>query len=130
MNTYTLFPPVHRLEGSYAVSTKISSRRQKPPLNPDRRKDFTRLEQLPNIGPRMAKILRRLRVTRPQDLRGRDAYQMYGELCQLDGTRYDPCVLDVFLSVIEFMHGKPSRPWWKFTAERKRQMDTCAGRMQ
>jgi hypothetical protein len=29
-------------------------------------------------------------------------------------------VLDVFLSAVRFMEGAPARPWWHYTAERKR----------
>lgn len=83
---------------------------------------LTRLEQLPNVGPKITRILRRLGINAPQDLRGRDAYQMYQDLCRRDGTRIDLCVLDVFISAVKFMNGEPARPWWKFTAERKRRL--------
>jgi hypothetical protein len=29
-------------------------------------------------------------------------------------------VLDVFISAVRFMEGAPARPWWRYTAERKR----------
>ncbi len=99
---------------------------QKSHLSTDNRDALTRLEQLPNVGPKIARILRRLGVKVPQDLRGRDAYQMYEDLCRLSGTRHDPCVLDVFISAVEFIEGGPAKPWWKFTAQRKRRLESCA----
>jgi hypothetical protein len=93
--------------------------------NSGERDAFTRLEQLPNVGPKIGITLRRLGVNVPQDLQGRDAYQMYQELCRLSGTRHDPCVLDVFISAVNFMNGGPAKPWWKFTPQRKRRLMTC-----
>lgn len=81
---------------------------------------LARLEDLPNVGPAVAGDLRRLGFTEPAGLAGQDAYVMYGRLCVLTGTRHDPCLIDVFLSVVRFMAGEPPRPWWDYTAERKR----------
>ncbi|MFZ2235243.1 MAG: helix-hairpin-helix domain-containing protein [Dokdonella sp.] len=44
---------------------------------------------------------------------------MYGALCVISGTRHDPCVLDVFMSITRFVNGAPPLPWWSYTAERK-----------
>ncbi len=32
----------------------------------------------------------------------------------------DPCVIDVFLSLVSFAKGGPAKPWWDFTAERQK----------
>jgi Pathogenicity locus len=79
------------------------------------------LEQLPNVGPAMAGDLRALGIQRPADLAGRDAYQLYRALERLSGKRQDPCVLDTFLAIVDFMNGAAPRPWWDYTADRKRQ---------
>ena len=84
----------------------------------------TELEQLVNVGPAIAQKLRRLGVTRPLDLYGRDPYEMYDEICRLEGSRLDPCLLDVFISVVEFINGGRPKPWWEFTSERKRRLET------
>jgi hypothetical protein len=42
------------------------------------------------------------------------------ELCRVTGERQDPCVLDVFIAAVRFLAGEPARPWWAYTAERKR----------
>lgn len=75
-----------------------------------------RLTDLPNIGPASAADLLRLGIRTPADLAGRDPYA----LCALDGTRHDPCVIDVLIAAIRFMEGDAARPWWVYTAERKR----------
>ena len=80
------------------------------------------LTDLPNIGPAMAADLRLLDIGTPADLIGRDPIQLYEQLCHQTGTRHDPCVLDVFMSVTDFMAGGEPRSWWIFTAERKRSM--------
>jgi hypothetical protein len=77
------------------------------------------LEQLPNIGPSLAADLRMIGIAQPQDLREADGFQLYQRLCQATGQRQDPCVLDTFLAITDFMRGAPARPWWGYTADRK-----------
>ena len=64
--------------------------RRKPSPQPpsgDDRAALTDLEQLPNVGPAVAARLRRLAIDRPQDLIGRDPYEMFDELCRVTGRR-------------------------------------------
>jgi hypothetical protein len=84
------------------------------------RTDVARLEDIPNVGPAVAADLRRLGITSPEALPGRDPYALYDELCRLTGERHDPCLLDTFIAAVRYMEGGPKTPWWKFTAERKR----------
>jgi hypothetical protein len=79
-----------------------------------------RLTDLPNIGEAGAKDLRIIGIRVPDQLVGKSPFDMYEELCEKTGMRHDPCVLDVFMSVTSFMDGNEPRPWWDFTAERKR----------
>jgi hypothetical protein len=78
------------------------------------------LEDVPNVGPSIANDLRRLGIHQPNELAGQAPDDLYRALCQATRTRQDPCVLDVFISVVRFMEGAPPRPWWHYTAERKR----------
>ena len=78
-----------------------------------------RLEQLPNIGPSLAADLRLIGIDTPADLRDQEAFALYRRLCQAKGQRQDPCVLDTFLAVTDFMRGAVPRPWWAYTAQRK-----------
>ena len=80
---------------------------------------ISKLEQLPNVGKAAVADLHLLGITEPQQLKGRDPYQMYDELCALTKVRHDPCVYDVFISIVKFMAGEPPSPWWHYTAERK-----------
>ena len=87
--------------------------------NPER-STVTRLEALPNVGPAVARDLQKIGIHHPEKLIGMDPFQMYDELCAETGIRQDPCVLDVFMSVVHFMEGGEAVPWWSFTAERKK----------
>jgi len=78
-----------------------------------------RLQEIPNVGPRMAADLIKLGVTSLEDVAGRDPDEMYHELCAIDAKRHDPCVRDIFAAVVSHAEGDPARPWWEFTPERK-----------
>jgi hypothetical protein len=91
------------------------------------RTDVARLEDIPNVGISIAGDLRRLGITQPGDLPGRDPYALYDELCRITGQRHDPCVIDTFIAAVRYMEGGPKTTWWKFTAERKK---TLASREQ
>lgn len=88
----------------------------------------TTLQEIPNIGPSLAADLRRLGIDRPAQLAGQDPHQMYQRLCAITHERQDPCVLDVFISAVRFMEGAPAKPWWHYTAERKRRYGQLRGR--
>ena len=79
------------------------------------------LEQLPNIGPALAADLRLIGIERPSDLLNEDAFALYRRLCTATGQRQDPCVLDTFMAVTDFMRGAAAAPWWHYTARRKLQ---------
>lgn len=79
-------------------------------MSPDkvRRSKLNTLTDLPNVGKAVA-----------EDLAGQDAYEMYDRLCSLAATRHDPCMIDIFLSLVDFMQGNEPKPWWHFTEQRK-----------
>lgn len=77
------------------------------------------LTDLPNVGPATAADFRALGIVSPGELRGRDPYALYRELCRITGMRHDPCVADVFIAAVRFMEGEPPHPWWHYTARRK-----------
>ena len=84
------------------------------------------LEDLPNVGPSIAADLRRLGIATPLALQGRDPYMLYLDLCRATGMRQDPCVLDTFIAAVRFVEGAPAKPWWAYTAERRRVLKTTA----
>src|SRR4051812_4886748 len=77
------------------------------------------LRKLPNIGAAMAGMLTRVGVERVEDLVGRDPDELYWRLCEVDGRRHDPCVLDTLTAVVDFANGAPARPWWFYSRARK-----------
>ena len=81
---------------------------------------LTALEDLPNVGPAIAADFVRLGIRTPRELVGRDPYALYDELNRVTGACHDPCLLDTFIAAVRFMDGAPAKPWWKYTAERKR----------
>ena len=83
------------------------------------RTQYTRLEQLPNVGKATAGDFHLLGISSPQQLIGRDPYTLFDELCARTGNRHDPCCIDVFIAAVRFMEGAPSTPWWSYTPERK-----------
>ena len=85
----------------------------------EREQAVVRLQDTPNVGPKMAEILIKLGVTRLEDAAGRDPDEMYHELCAIDAKRHDPCVRDIFAAMVSHADGGPARPWWEFTPERK-----------
>ena len=85
-------------------------------------RQVARLEDIPNVGPAVAADLRQLGIATPAGLPGRDPYALYDELCRITGQWHDPCVLDTFIAAVRYMEGAPKRPWWEYTAERKRNM--------
>jgi hypothetical protein len=78
------------------------------------------LEELPNVGPAIAADLRAVGIQAPSQLRRRNPYALYARLNRVTGLRHDPCVLDTFIAVVRFVGGEPAKPWWAYTAERKR----------
>jgi len=106
------------------VSAKGRPERELLPLGGTARSakgaNLTVLEDLPNVGPAIAADFRRIGIRTPRALAGRDPYALYEALNRATGTRHDPCVLDTFIAVVRFMDGAPARPWWTYTAERKR----------
>ena len=90
-------------------------------MNPNKvvRKKVKVLTGLPNIGKKMAKDLLIIGIDSPFQLIGKSPYKMYEDLCKKTGSKYDPCVIDVFFSITHFMNGDPPKPWWEYTNERK-----------
>ena len=77
------------------------------------------LRTLPNVGPAIARMLQRAGIEHVDQLHGSDADDLYTRLCDVDGQRHDPCVLDTFTAVVDFANGAPARPWWYYSRLRK-----------
>ena len=86
--------------------------------SPDR-KTVSKLDKLPNIGPKISADLELIGINHPKQLIGKNPFKLHEKLCQLTNTKHDPCVIDVFMAVIDFMEGGEVKVWWEFTAKRK-----------
>jgi hypothetical protein len=82
---------------------------------------ITRFTDLPNVGPAAASDFELLGFREPRELIGADPRALYDALCVASGVRQDPCVLDVLMSVTDFLDGAEPQPWWNYTARRKQQ---------
>lgn len=78
------------------------------------------LTDLPNVGPSIAEDLRIVGIQVPLDLVGKSPFVLYNSLNELTGVRHDLCVLDVFMSVVDYMAGSDAQPWWAYTEARKK----------
>lgn len=77
------------------------------------------LRGLHNVGPATAEDLLLLGIRAVEDLAGADPDHLHATLCRLDGLRHDPCVRDVLASAIDQAEGKPARPWYAYSRERR-----------
>ena len=81
--------------------------------------EVKRFQDIPNVGPAMERDFRLLGLTKPQELKHKNAFKLYQQLCKKTGVRHDPCVLYTYIAVVNFMYGAPARPWFYYTKERK-----------
>ena len=90
-------------------------------MNPKKvvRQKVKKLTDLPNIGPSLADDLRLIDIDTPEQLKGKEALELYEMLCEKTGAKHDPCVLDVFMSITDFMNGGEAKVWWDYTQQRK-----------
>lgn len=86
--------------------------------------EVKRFNDIPNVGPAMTRDFKLLGMTNPKQLAKKDPYKLYKQLEKITGSRQDPCVLDTYMAVIDFMNGAPSKPWFAYTEERKQKYQT------
>jgi len=81
------------------------------------------LKDLRGIGKKMLEDFEMLGVRSVDDLKSRDAQDLYERMCKLTGTRQDPCVLDTYRCAIEQARNprlpKEQRDWWYWSRLRK-----------
>ena len=80
-------------------------------MNPERvvRSEVKTLTDLPNVGPAIAGQLATIGICTPAELRGREPLELFEALCARSGRRLDPCLLDVLLSIADFIDGGDPR---------------------
>jgi len=52
------------------------------------------------IGKALAGDLQLIGIDHPKKLIGKEPFELYEALCATSGKKHDPCVIDVFMSVI------------------------------
>ncbi len=84
-------------------------------------RDVQNFQDIPNVGPAMARDFNLLGLKKPDDLKKKNPLRLYQQMCKISGVRQDPCVLDTYIAVIDFMNGAPARPWYWYTKTRKKE---------
>ena len=83
----------------------------------------SRLEDIPNVGPACAGLLRVCGIQKPQELRDADPLFLYDKICQLTRKTHPFRLLDVLLSAVSFANGDAPRHWSSFSSQRKHLID-------
>lgn len=83
-------------------------------------KEVKKFQDIPNVGPRIERDFIMLGIKTPKSLSAKDPYKLYRKLEKITDSKQDPCVLDTFMAVVDFMNGAPPHPWFYYTKERKR----------
>lgn len=85
--------------------------------------EMRRLKDLSGIGPKMLKDFEKLGVKSVEQLSKRDGRRLYDQLCELTGTRQDPCVEDTFVCAVAQARDPrlpvEQRNWWYWSRVRK-----------
>jgi DNA transformation protein len=85
-----------------------------------------KLEDIPNIGKSIAIDLRGIGIDTPQQLLLQEPLALYLKLRGPMGKRHDPCVLYTFMAAKHFMQSGEKLPWWKFTEQGKKLLQSTS----
>jgi hypothetical protein len=78
------------------------------------------LRALANVGAATQADFAVLGIDTVAQLAKQEADELYGRLNEITGRRHDPCVWDTFAATIHQARTGEAKPWWHWTAERKR----------
>ncbi|MBN2125696.1 MAG: helix-hairpin-helix domain-containing protein [Deltaproteobacteria bacterium] len=82
------------------------------------------LQEIPGVGPSLARDLVDLGYRRIAQLRAADPERMYGRLCALRGAHVDRCVLYVFRCAVYYarntVHDPELLKWWNWKEKNPR----------
>ncbi|WP_352231830.1 helix-hairpin-helix domain-containing protein [Microtetraspora sp. NBRC 16547] len=94
-----------------------------PSSYPGHTRDDRPVRSLANVGPKVAARFQRIGISTVGELRGADPVELFERMQAVAGHPEDPCLLDTLISAVRQADGEPARPWWTYTAERKRLFD-------
>lgn len=77
-----------------------------------------RLQEIPNVGPAVARRLAELGFDGAASLRGQDPEELFARTQAARGGPEDPCLLDTYRAVVAFADTGDTRPWHAFSRER------------
>ncbi len=76
------------------------------------------LQEIPGVGPSIARDLLSLGIQSVRDLRHRNPERLYERLCDKVQMRVDPCVLYVFRCAVYYASHNKHKPellkWWNW----------------
>ena len=85
--------------------------------------DIRNLQDLDGIGPAFLKDLELLGIRNIDQLKKQDGRELYKRLCDLTGTRQDPCVEDTLVCAVAQARDPnlpaAQRKWWYWSRIRK-----------
>ena len=79
------------------------------------------LQRIPNVGSAISSKIVSLGIQSIEQLASSDAEKLYDRLCVMDGVQHDVCLLDVFVSAVEFAKTGSNEPWWEYSRKRKQE---------
>jgi Pathogenicity locus len=77
-----------------------------------------RLQEMPNVGPAIARRLAELGFDSAASLRGQDPEELFARTEAARGTPEDPGLLDTYRAIIAFAETGDARPWQRSPRER------------
>jgi hypothetical protein len=84
---------------------------------------MAQLRDLSGIGPAMMKDFEALGIRSVEQLARQNPKKLYDKLCDITGTRQDPCVLDTFTCAVAQARDPnlpdEQRNWWYWSRVRK-----------
>lgn len=76
------------------------------------------LQDIPGIGPSLARMLRDAGIGKVADLKGKNPEKLYDRLNTVRGERLDPCVLYTFRCAVYYASNNEHDPeklkWWNW----------------
>ena len=76
------------------------------------------LQDMPGVGPNLARHIREIGFHDPSELRGQDPERMYERSCDLHGRNLDRCVLYVYRCAVYYasndVHDPELLKWWNW----------------
>lgn len=74
---------------------------------------------LMNVGRAVGARFEAIGIRTVDQLVGADPIELFARMEEHAGRPEDPCLLDTVLSAVDQAEGRPARPWWCYTEQRR-----------